>query len=664
MTRHLNVLRHAIVVAVLAVLALGLWGSTPASAAVSAAVSAADGDSDRAVIDHALPTDGAVRLLVSVPGTGQVDLTDVKVTVDGEEATAEAETASSSSAVQRTSILAIDTSNSMAGTRIAEAKKAALAYLTAVPANVHVGVLTFDDTVTVLVPPGLDRAASSAAITGLRLTKNTALYDGVLGALEAVGPASANAGQRKILLLSDGKDTTDTELAEVVSKVKASGAEIDVVSLQVGDEANEPLNAIATAGKGTMLAAADPAALTAAFAEEADALARQLVVTAKPPSGTDISSNVEVTVPTSTETFTASAYVPVRTAAGAQAAKAAASGPQPVSTGLLDLSPRVMYGAVGAIAVGLLGVIAVLATGRKPKTDLTVTEQIQAYGVMASPGKSGKEAGAAASPFAGQARKAAERALASNKNLEARVAHSLDAAGMSLKPSEWLLMRAAIGVGGGLLGVLLGSGNLILGLLIVVVALIGPWFYLRRKRTKRLNAFSTSLADTLQLMSGSLSAGLSLAQSIDTIVREGADPISSEFRRVVIETRLGVTLEDSLEGISQRMESRDFGWVVMAIRIQREVGGNLAELLLTVAATLREREYLRRHVRALSAEGRLSCYVLGGLPPGFLAYLVLSKPEYVKPLYTTPIGFILCIAMGVLLGVGMFWMSKVAKVDV
>ena len=123
-------------------------------------------------------------------------------------------------------------------------------------------------------------------------------------------------------------------------------------------------------------------------------------------------------------------------------------------------------------------------------------------------------------------------------------------------------------------------------------------------------------------MSGSLSAGLSLAQSIDTIVREGADPISSEFRRVVIETRLGVTLEDSMEGIAQRMESRDFEWVVMAIRIQREVGGNLAELLLTVAATLREREYLRRHVRALSAEGRLSCYVLGGLPPGFLAYLV------------------------------------------
>ena len=653
MTREPNTLRRVAVGALLAVFALGMWGAAPAHA------------EDTAAIDHALPTEGAVRLLVSVPGAGEVDLDNVSVTVDGEDVSAEAAPASDSSEVKRTTILAIDTSNSMAGARIAEAKKAALAYLAAVPTNVQVGVLTFDDTVKLVVPPGLDRAAASAAIAGLRLTLKTALYDGVLGALDAVGPAGENAGQRKILLLSDGKDTTETDLEEVLSEIKASGAGIDVVSLQVGDEANAPLNAIATAGKGTMLTTADPAALTAAFASEADALARQLVVTAEVPNGSELSSNVSVTVPTADETFEAAAYLPVRNAADVEAQKAASFGPQPVASSPLDLSPNVMYGAVGAIAVGLLGLILILATGSKPATNLTLTEQIRAYGVMAVPGESGprKDAGPAA-PFSGQAREAAERALASNKNLEARIAHSLEAAGMSLRPAEWLLMRAAIAVGGGLLGVLLGSGSIILGLIFVVAAIIGPGLYLKIKRTKRLNAFGTGLADTLQLMSGSLSAGLSLAQSIDTIVREGAEPISSEFRRVVIETRLGVTLEDSLEGVAERMESRDFGWVVMAIKIQREVGGNLAELLLTVAATLREREYLRRHVRALSAEGRLSCYVLGGLPPGFLFYLFLSRPDYVKPLYTTPIGWILCVGMAVLLGVGMLWMTKVAKVDV
>jgi tight adherence protein B len=653
MTGHLNVVRRMLVGGLLALLALSMWGTAPAHA------------EDTAAIDHAVPTDGAVQLLVSVPGVDEVDLAGVTVSVDGEDVTTEAAPASTSSAVQRTTILAIDTSNSMAGTRIAEAKRAALAYLAAVPANVQVGVLTFDDTVKLQVPPGLDRATAIAAISGLKLTRKTALYDGVLGALDAVGPAGKNAGQRKILLLSDGKDTTGTDLAQVVSEVKKSGAGVDVVSLQVGDEANEPLNAIAAAGKGTMLTTADPSALTAAFADEADALARQLVVTAKLPEGSEISSNVSVTVPTSGQTFTAAAYVPVRSAAAIEAAKAAVSGPHPVSAGPLDLSPTVMYGAVGAIAVGLLGLIVILATGSKPAMNLTLTEQIRAYGVMAVPGQSGPRKDAvAASPFTGQARQAAERALANNKNLEARIAHSLEAAGMSLRPAEWLLMRAAIAIGGGLLGVLLGSGSIVLGILFIIAALIGPWLYLKMKRGKRLNAFGMGLADTLQLMSGSLSAGLSLAQSIDTIVREGSEPISSEFRRVVIETRLGVTLEDSLEGVADRMESRDFGWVVMAIRIQREVGGNLAELLLTVAATLREREFLRRHVRALSAEGRLSCYVLGALPPGFLFYLFLSRPDYVKPLYSTPIGWILCIAMGVLLGVGMFWMSKVAKVDV
>jgi tight adherence protein B len=655
MTGRLHVLRRAVVGVLLTLLALSLWGSAPASAA------------DNAAIDHALPTDGAVRLLVSVPGLDEVDLTGVKVTIAGTDVTSEAATASSSSAVARTSVLAIDTSESMAGTRIAEAKKAALAYLAAVPANVKVGVLTFDDTVKVVLPPALDRTAARAAVAGLTLTRNTALYDGVLGALEAAGPSGETAGQRKILLLSDGKDTTGTDLQGVLSTIKKSGATVDVVSLQRGDEANAPLNAIASAGKGTMIAASDPAVLTAAFAKEADALARQLVVTAQIPKGFDkVSSNVSVTVPTSAQSFTASAYLPVRRAADIKADQAALSGPRPVTAGPLDLSANVMYGAVGAIGLGLVGLVLILATtSNRPATNLTLKEQMQAYGVMSVPGQSGPRRDAVApNPFTGGAREAAERALANNKNLEARIAHSLEGAGMSIKPSEWLLLRAGITVGGGLLGVLLGSGSIPLGMLFILASVIGPWFYLRTKRSRRLNAFGTGLADTLQLMSGSLSAGLSLAQSIDTIVREGAEPIAGEFRRVVIETRLGVTLEDSMEGVAERMSSRDFEWVVMAIRIQREVGGNLAELLLTVAATLREREYLRRHVRALSAEGRLSCYVLGGLPPGFLLYLTLSKPDYVHPLYSTPIGWILMTVTVLLLVVGMFWMTKVSKVDV
>ena len=153
------------------------------------------------------------------------------------------------------------------------------------------------------------------------------------------------------------------------------------------------------------------------------------------------------------------------------------------------------------------------------------------------------------------------------------------------------------------MGLLLGGGKFFLMLLGLSPGWLLPRIWLGRKRKKRLKAFNPGLADTLQLMSGSLSAGLSLAQSVDTVVREGNEPIAGEFKRVLIETRLGVPLEEAMDGVAERMDSKDFEWVVMAIRIQREVGGNLAELLNTVAATLRERDYLRRQVQSLSAEG-------------------------------------------------------------
>jgi tight adherence protein B len=264
----------------------------------------------------------------------------------------------------------------------------------------------------------------------------------------------------------------------------------------------------------------------------------------------------------------------------------------------------------------------------------------------------------------GQARQAAEKALASNAGLAAKVADRLEGAGLALKAPEWLLMHIGIAFGAGIFGFLITGANPIGAVVFLFLGALGPWLYLSFKRSRRLRAFEGGLADTLQLMSGSLSAGLSLAQSLDTIVREGTEPVTSEFRRVIVESRLGVGIEDALEGVAQRMKSQDFVWVVMAIRIQREVGGNLAELLNTVAATLREREYLRRHVKALSAEGRLSTWILGGLPPVFLLYLTLSKPSYVEPLYTTLVGYLMLGVMAVLLIIGVLWMNKVSKVDV
>ena len=231
--------------------------------------------------------------------------------------------------------------------------------------------------------------------------------------------------------------------------------------------------------------------------------------------------------------------------------------------------------------------------------------------------------------------------LRRNKDLDARISARLQGAGSELKSSEWLLVHGGIFFLSGLVGLLLGGGNLLIGFIFIVSACSARGSTSGFRRGRRRKAFNSALPDTLQLMSGSLAAGLSLAQSIDTIVREGAEPIACEFRRVLVETRLGVTLEDALEGVAERFDSKDFEWVVMAIKIQRQVGGNLAELLDTVAATMREREYVRRQVAALAAEGKLSAWVLGGLPPLFLLYLLLTNGDYVMPMFNEPLGWVM-----------------------
>jgi tight adherence protein B len=165
-------------------------------------------------------------------------------------------------------------------------------------------------------------------------------------------------------------------------------------------------------------------------------------------------------------------------------------------------------------------------------------------------------------------------------------------------------------------------------------------------------------------LAGSIAAGYSLPQAIDTVVRESEAPMAAELNRALIEARLGVPIEDALETIGVRMDSVDFAWVVMALRIQRDVGGNLAEVLTTVAATMRERERLRRQVDVLSAEGRLSAIILGALPLLFVTYLIFARPEYIGVLVTTPLGILMVVTGVVLMIIGAFWLRKVVKVVV
>jgi len=617
---------------------------------------AADGT---ATIDHAELHGTSLQLLVSVPGDAEVDLGSVQLSIDGTEVPATAAAASSSGSVQRTAVLAIDTSDSMAGQRLAGAKEAANTFLDQVPANVKVGIVTFDSQVNTRLEPTLDRSAAHDAVDALTLSRATRLYDGVLQAVSDTG----TTGQRQVLLLSDGKDTSHVSEAATVASIKKSGVRVDAVSLLNADSDNTALAQLSQAGAGELIDAAKPGALASTYAHEAQALARQVLVTAAvPDSITADEGTAAVTLTAAGKTYSDSAFVRVRKASSPTTPSPVIEAPKATGS---PLSWPIAVGAILAVGLGLGGIV--LAAGSRPAADVptTLEEQVDSYGRSGSGTRPATQHGIpTAASIADQAKDVAGKMLASNRSLEERIAHRLEAADLSLRPAEWLLIHAGVAVGAGLVGGLLGRGNPLLLLIFLALGILGPWLFLGLKKASRLKAFNAGLADTLQLLASSLSAGLSLAQSIDTVVREGTEPIASEFRRVIVESRLGVGLEDALEGVAKRMDSRDFAWVVMAVRIQREVGGNLAELLNTVAATLREREYLRRHVAALSAEGRLSAWILGALPPVFLIYLTLSKPDYVHTLYTTPLGILMCIAMAVLLTVGVFWMSKVAKVDV
>jgi tight adherence protein B len=254
--------------------------------------------------------------------------------------------------------------------------------------------------------------------------------------------------------------------------------------------------------------------------------------------------------------------------------------------------------------------------------------------------------------------------LLRSTNTERGLAERLDLAGIARKPAEWALLGgSACAVLSALLTLLLG--NIVIGVLAgAAVGYAGMRLIVSVRISRRRNAFRDQLPDMLQLIASSLRAGLSLAQALDAVVREDSQPAAGEFSRALAEARIGASVEDALDAVAVRMDSVDLRWTVMAIRIQREVGGNLAEVLSQTVATMRERASLRRHVRALSAEGRLSGYVLIALPLTLAAWLFLTDRSYLRPLWTTPLGVLLVIVAAVLFVIGVIWMRAAVKVEV
>ena len=250
----------------------------------------------------------------------------------------------------------------------------------------------------------------------------------------------------------------------------------------------------------------------------------------------------------------------------------------------------------------------------------------------------------------------------------ARSALLLERADLPLRANEWYVLRALAVIVFGAAGWLLMHGSPVVGFVGLVMGaasgLLVPALFLRFAAKRRARKFERQLPDVLTLVASSLSTGFSLPQAIDAIVRDASEPSAKEFGRALAEARIGADLEDTLDRIAVRMDSRNLEWTTMAIRVQRQVGGSLAETLRTTAHTLRERESLKREVAALSAEGKLSAGILIALPIGMFLYMVRVNYEYVSLLWTTAMGVAMLVGSVLGLVIGVFWMRKVVQVEV
>ncbi|HEX8939991.1 MAG TPA: type II secretion system F family protein [Candidatus Limnocylindrales bacterium] len=247
------------------------------------------------------------------------------------------------------------------------------------------------------------------------------------------------------------------------------------------------------------------------------------------------------------------------------------------------------------------------------------------------------------------------------RDFGANLARELARADLKLKVSEYLLIWGASIVGVPLLFLVLSIvlPTLASPLVLLAGALVGfflPRIWLSRRKSSRLNAFNKQLPDTITLIANALRAGSSFLQAIELVVRESRPPISLEFSRVIREVNLGLPFEQALENMVRRVRSDDLELMATAISIQHTVGGNLAEILDSIAFTIRERIRIKGEIRTLTAQQRLSGYVVGFLPVGLLMFLFIAAPSFMDPMFKNPPGVLGLPAGVIILGFGGFMM--------
>jgi tight adherence protein B len=526
----------------------------------------------------------------------------------------------------RSVVLAIDRSQSMAGQPLDDAIAAARAFIATKNQDDQIAVVGFGSAAVGLTGFSSATIDADSALRSLTVDQKegTALYDAIRISSQEL--RSQPAGARVIIVLTDGRDkASKATLARAVAAARAARATVYPIGIESDQFSPGPLHQLASETGGSYRSVTSTSKLGAMYAQIAQELRLtwriQYVTAARPGDTVRLRATVR------------------GQGSAVEAVRMPGSDAAPAATSRFHMPTALWAQLLIALLIGLLIWFAVRTALSRPK-GAWANERVAPHVEAAAPApKSGRE------PSRRLARlySVTEEKLGHQDSWH-RVEALLERADLPLKTAEFAWLSVAAGLVTGMLLALLG--------LPVWVALLGlaggavvPLAFVWHKARKRITAFETQLPDVLITLAASLRAGHGIRQAIRSVVDEGHEPAKKEFGRVVTEASLGRPMEDALGDMSHRLQSEDFDYVVTAMTVQRQVGGALAGLLDMVADTVRGRQQFHRKVRSLTAMGRMSAVILVALPVGLAVALTLMNPGYMDPLWHTSTGHML-IAIG------------------
>jgi tight adherence protein B len=592
------------------------------------------------------------------------DPAQLSVTVDGQPVSNLEVAPLGESSVPVGVVLVIDTSGSMEGAPIEQAKSAATSFVDQKRPEDSIAIVTFADTAAVLTGFTTNADDLKARIDSITADGETAFNDGVILGIQQFDTLADNVLQNMIVM-SDGEDTASTASTEdALAAVEGSDARVFGVALESPDFNPDAVAAVAEAGGGLFLSTPDPAQLSALYGQIGREINNTLVARFVSPISTPGEAEFVAAYPgglSSTVAFPVSGYATTTTAAPTTTTTLV-----PITGEVVEGDAPLSIGSLALIAAAGIGLTAflfiIILFGRDEDAGGgRFAKRLQAYGRRAKPHEEEKKPFLQRIPILNRFSQAAEEEVR-KRGLLSGVNAALEQANIPMTPGEAILAMFGLAAVGGVFIAIFNSP--LTGLITFAVLLVVFVFLINWAGNRERKRFEKQLPDTLTLLSTSLRAGYSLLQAIEAVASEAPDPTAREFSRAVAESRLGRSVPDALEGIVHRTQSKDFEWATMAIEIQREVGGNLAEVLQTVADTMLARNRLKGEIKALTAEGRISAVVLGSLPFALGIFLWFNNREYLQPLLDETMGRIAIVAGLVLMAGGILWLRKIVDIEV